>query len=372
MQQRNDYCSGIKKDSHFAWLDIIRFSAALAVVLCHARGFFLPEYANLPANQRNIYSFTFYAFTRLGNEAVITFFILSGFLVGGKGISRMLTGTFDLKNYAIDRIVRITLPLLGALLFYLFFAWSTGDTVNWNTWFGNLFSLQGILCSSIVEPFWSLSYEVWFYILLGGVGCLLFTSHTNFRYAGWFLLVACACVFIKLKALYLFIWLLGAIAYFFVPERPRWKIFLIWLLCCFAALILCQISFTSNAFPEMVKISQPHAFLGLATSMGLMISQLVRFHPENYFTIALNNLGTRLASFSYTLYLTHVTTFRILQKCNILRKEELSLSAIIYYIFAIVIAIFVAVVLFWCFEKHTRWVKEKIKKALNSSFDLKN
>lgn len=127
------------------------------------------DYTSLPIEQQTYANFGFYALTRLGQEAVLIFFVLSGFLVGGRSIEKLCNGTFQGRNYAIDRFVRIMLPLASALLLYIPVAIWRGADVEWANWFGCWFSLQGIYTGACIEPLWSLSYEVWFYIVVLGI-----------------------------------------------------------------------------------------------------------------------------------------------------------------------------------------------------------
>lgn len=92
---------------HYWWIDLLRFLAAFVVMAGHARGSFLAEYSVLPQDQHTPIVFGFYFLTRLGFEAVMIFFVLSGFLVGGKAVERITEGTFRAKQYAIDRFARI-------------------------------------------------------------------------------------------------------------------------------------------------------------------------------------------------------------------------------------------------------------------------
>lgn len=101
-----------EKDGHYYWLDLLRFLAAFAVLGCHFRGALFVEYANLTHEYQNPVVFLFYFLTRFGFEAVLVFFVLSGFLVGGKVIQRLVEGSFKARDYAIDRFVRIMLPLI--------------------------------------------------------------------------------------------------------------------------------------------------------------------------------------------------------------------------------------------------------------------
>ena len=103
------------------------------------------EFGALPAGQKTALVAAFYALTRVGGEAVVAFFVLSGFLVGGKAIERMREGTFRPGDYAIDRLVRLMLPLAPALLFTALVGLYVNGTVNVAQFVGNLLSLQGVL-----------------------------------------------------------------------------------------------------------------------------------------------------------------------------------------------------------------------------------
>ncbi|MDR0605993.1 MAG: acyltransferase family protein, partial [Bacteroidales bacterium] len=144
----------------------------------HIRGNAFVEYGLLPTEQQNILNFVFFSITRLGHEAVLAFFVLSGFLVGGKVIQRLKEGTFDVKSYTIDRSVRIFLPLICALLLIVVVNLIMGEPVNFLQLIGNLFSLQGIFVSSATAPLWSLAYEVWFYVLIGCLAVLINNKNT--------------------------------------------------------------------------------------------------------------------------------------------------------------------------------------------------
>lgn len=95
---------------HYYWLDSLRFLTAFTVLLVHARASSFVEYGALV--EKNIYIAVGFAISRLGNEAVLVFFVLSGFFVGGKVIEKTLKGDFSLSQYAVDRSVRIFLPLI--------------------------------------------------------------------------------------------------------------------------------------------------------------------------------------------------------------------------------------------------------------------
>src|SRR5215813_13613142 len=65
-------------------LDLLRGWAALIVLLVHVRGASFVEFGSLPPDQKTILVVVLFGLTRIGHEAVLIFFVLSGFLVGGK------------------------------------------------------------------------------------------------------------------------------------------------------------------------------------------------------------------------------------------------------------------------------------------------
>ena len=70
-------------DGRLPHLDMIRGLAALEVCLGHLRGFFLVDYGQ---TQGGLAAKLFYTLTGMHHQAVMIFFVLSGFLVGGSVI----------------------------------------------------------------------------------------------------------------------------------------------------------------------------------------------------------------------------------------------------------------------------------------------
>lgn len=354
---------------HYYWLDLVRFTAAFLVLICHFRGAFFVEYTLLPAEQKNPLTFAFYSLIRLGNEAVLIFFVMSGFLVGGKAIERLQQGVFDIKGYAIDRTVRIVLPLISALLLFIPVSIIQGFSIDWKAWLGNLFSLQGICTYSVMAPLWSLSYEVWFYILMGIISLFFVRQKIVFyKIFAIPLLLICFLVFTKLSPHYLFMWFMGAFAYLIIPKKINklflWGSFIVMI--CF--IILLQLT-SGSRLNEGTDISQylPNRQaleLLFAFFFSLFLQQLVIIKPTKKWTLKLNEIGTKLAAFSYTLYLTHVLVLRMLEYYNAPKSESVDFISISWYIGELTIALLVAYVVYWCFEKRTAEVKSWVKSKL--------
>ena len=163
-------------------LDLIRIISALLVVLMHLRAALYVDWSFI--EHKSIVSRAFYFLTSLGAEAVVAFFVLSGFLVGG---SLLRARRLCWRRYLSTRLVRLWIVLLPALLlaaFLLVFtpveylsgqlrsAWASGpvpgdQSCSLSTWFGNLFFLQKIAVPVFCNdgPLWSLAYEFWYYLL---------------------------------------------------------------------------------------------------------------------------------------------------------------------------------------------------------------
>ncbi|MGH6835171.1 MAG: acyltransferase family protein [Methylocella sp.] len=103
-----------KAPNHWPLLDFLRATAALLVLLAHSRAsYFL--YIEV-ADQEGVFLKLFYFITDLGHQAVVLFFVLSGFLIGGSLTDSMQRGSFDLVRYLIARFVRIFIVYLPALV----------------------------------------------------------------------------------------------------------------------------------------------------------------------------------------------------------------------------------------------------------------
>src|ERR1700737_3858598 len=89
------------------WLDLFRWVAALSVVFAHCENRFLIRISELASTQRTLpfYVFTFAA--GFAHQAVMVFFVLSGYLVGG-GLWRQAEKerAINLPKYLVRRVSR--------------------------------------------------------------------------------------------------------------------------------------------------------------------------------------------------------------------------------------------------------------------------
>ena len=98
----------MKVEDHDAYLDGLRGLAALIVFLTHVRGEFFVQWTDLDAVSHGPLNYALFVLTRLGREAVIVFFVLSGYLVGGQALNARLKRRFS----ASTLLYRPTVPPL--------------------------------------------------------------------------------------------------------------------------------------------------------------------------------------------------------------------------------------------------------------------
>jgi peptidoglycan/LPS O-acetylase OafA/YrhL len=154
-------------DKHFSrYLDLTRFTAALLVVLTH----FIQQGLVGPAAQ---------SWPLFGREAVIVFFVLSGFVIGYTTAEKAMT----LQQYVVARAARIysvALPVV-LLCFLLVYLVSQFSVLPANLSYQaakphiylplHLLFMGELWLLSETPPwliqYWSLGYEVWYYVLFG-------------------------------------------------------------------------------------------------------------------------------------------------------------------------------------------------------------
>jgi peptidoglycan/LPS O-acetylase OafA/YrhL len=172
------------------FLNWSRWVAAWLVVAEHARSLVFVDYGQMESP--GLLAKGFYFLTGFGHEAVMVFFVISGYLVGGKVWSLYQEAQFEWRRYLADRLSRLYAVLLVALLLgaaldwtgYLFFnkyglynqgyegaiaVLGTAPIERMGFWdfLVNAFFLQTIAGPPFGSngPLWSLAYEWWYYIL---------------------------------------------------------------------------------------------------------------------------------------------------------------------------------------------------------------
>ena len=301
---------------------MVRGAAALAVLVGHVRGLFFPPYHQLP--HTNALLAALYAATGLGHQAVIVFFVLSGFFIVSSVADAFERSQWSWRVYLVNRIVRLSLVLAPALVltwlvdrlgmamaasspFYhrplaYYFVVSPASFETMRNFFGNLFYLQGILVQPFGSngPLWSLSYEFWYYLLFPLALCVWFKRKHLAMSAFYFLLAVSIAWFIgETIALYFLLWLIGgAIAYSFSRKKSFHGI-------SYAS----SLAIIPFAVALAVSFKRPFdsAFLTdliVALGFGIWMYALVR-EADRPVLHSYAKAARLFAGFSYTLYATH-------------------------------------------------------------------
>lgn len=202
------------------YLDLVRFAAAFLVLIYHS-------------NIRAVIAEPL-PFTGHGHAAVIVFFILSGYVISYISADRE-NNPVSYWSSRLSRFYSLVIPvvlltplldLAGEALAPQFYVNKTTHDLAWLRIFTSLTYLNEIWHISIMSfsnvPFWSLCYEMWYYVMFA------VATFTQGR-ARIFLLAAIA-LFVGPKILLLApIWVLGVVLHRWkaLDDLPQWSCWLL-------------------------------------------------------------------------------------------------------------------------------------------------
>ena len=289
-------------------LDGARGLAALAVLAFHLRSWLMVPYAE--AAPHGPVLVLFYLATSFGHEAVIVFFVLSGFLIGGAGLRLEFGTPGAVADYAIARLARIAPVLGGAVLLAVVLqalAPPSGpacrDTLG--TVAGNLLALGNlgvpVLCNDL--PLWSLSNEVAYYIAFPTLVALARGRRAPGVVAACAATLAICAASLMLTpwdaqsvALYFPAWLAGA-SLWWLPRRAR----PIW-----PGLALLAVALAASRMPGADRFSflrDGATALGCAALLAGLLGR--RWAIRGRLARVLTAAASGLAGISFSLYVTH-------------------------------------------------------------------
>lgn len=357
---------------HFYWLDWLRFFASLMVVLGHARGGHFVDYESLGPQYHSWFVAAGFALSGLGHEAVILFFVLSGFLVGGRSASKALSGKFDWRAYGIDRFSRIYVPLFPALILTGVLYRIRGGRISIWEFLGNLLGLQGVFVPVFGEngPLWSLAYEIWFYILWGGILTVSLGKSPRTGKVAWIIVLVGLSIFTRLDPLFLFCWGVGALAYFYKSTSQQVSGLICAVIIVVNAVILTQL--TSDSYSLNMKDlrdvlpSHSVAILFLSIAFSILVKTVAGWKPRSDAWRYIERLGTPPAAFSYTLYLSHFAVIGVWEVFIGKKSTELNLNSLSTLLLELVTCLLSAFVFYSLFEKHTSRVRSWLSMKLGS------
>lgn len=387
----------LRNPAFSSFLDLARWTAAWLVFVGHLRNPLFFGFSDIGASASNPLVVGWYFVTGWFGEAVIVFFVLSGFLIGGISIAKYTQKAFQPSHYAVDRFTRLYVAFIPALLLTLvldmvgvhyfsaaglydgtqaMFADKLAapyaiDKHSQAVFWGNVVMLQTFQVDAFGSnsPLWTISAEFWFYVAFGiALAILMRTPNVVARVL---LMALSAAVLIALLtpifAYYLGLWTIGLAVAFMPANRFRWPI-------AFAIILLgllVVIRVKSGALMGF-EYGQAIRDYSVALAFGLLLHSMRETKSTLLERTAAFNKW--IADFSFSLYLIHfpimVFTLSALYATGEFPKilsgyapsdpEGLGLYAGIVIFMAVAAWVFAQVT-----EKQTWRVRETAKRWLN-------
>lgn len=304
-------------------LDHVRAIAALLVVIGHCRALFMVPLAQV--GHRTLPLLFVYAVTSLGHQAVMIFFVLSGYLVGGSVLKGLKAGTWTWRGYLARRATRLLIVLLPALLLgglldytgirvagesgiYGGRAETAGvvpapvaERLSVRTFLANVCFLQTVLAPTFGSngPLWSLANEFWYYIVFPLIA-VAWVRRRN-RFAALVNLIAASLLLIFLGvgiAAYFAVWCLGVFVYVGKAKMP--------IQCGTVAVVAAAallVTLTGVSRMAVIRSNFANDFVvGVGTAVLILVMGSWASAAERCRSTPIS----RIAPFSYTLYLIHL------------------------------------------------------------------
>ncbi len=218
-------------------LNAARAIAAITVVVDHVRNLLFVDAPDLGPHAGGA-AVLVYALTGFGHQAVMVFFVLSGYLVGGSVLQAWRRGSWSWSEYLVRRLSRLWTVLIPALALCAavdsagmwllgthnlygghgssgqdVIEYAVGSTLSPAVLLGNALFLQTVRAPVYGSDaaLWSLANEFWYYLLFPlAVGAL----GMNRRAVGRLAAAAAAVAILVLVGpgigIYFVVWLLGA------------------------------------------------------------------------------------------------------------------------------------------------------------------
>ena len=302
-------------------LDVIRWVAALAVVLTHLNDQLFLSLQETPAESHTLAFMAWKFISASGNEAVIVFFVISGYLVGGAALAEFLkNGDLQLSRYLLRRGARlytVLIPALviGAALDIIGSQLSGGSSVYASTlhhlsvtgFLGNLVFMQTLFVETFGsnDALWSLTYE-FFYYLVCGLFLYALSKNRSPLQRGALLLLLGGIAWLIFPKILLFgtLWLLG-MAIRVMPLRRTLPLpiaigqFLV-------ILVAIRLFFEWEWHAQLLAHYAVSALAALSFAVLVASLQARPMHDSHAMPALVRHPFNKFAAdFSYTLYATH-------------------------------------------------------------------
>lgn len=350
-------------------ISLLRGLAALQVAAAHLRAQVFPGLSTLQDPSLWYVGLSF--FSGFAHQAVVVFFVLSGWLVGGSLLDR-IGRPHAIRDYAIDRMTRLWIVLLPAFILMLLLGLGTGeldaeqpwlaDISPWSltTLLGNLAGVQTMAVPAFGGnfPLWSLAYETWYYALFPLLMLAIRPGDTQWRLAAAVAAVALAFCLSSGIVLYFLVWLMGAAASRVRLDVSRVQRYAGWLL--FGALAVGMRLQGQDGDMDAHSLGRDVLY---SAFFLLCLCGAGRRDPAAMRPLVA--VGAFLAGFSFTLYVLHVPLLRMLwtyRGGELLSTDDPASMAVYAAMLAIVVSL--SYLIHLPFEAQTARLRRFIKQFL--------
>lgn len=344
---------------YYYWLDPIRAVAAILVLLVHARGTFFNIYTDLEPSSQNCFTAILYFICNQGKLAVICFYILSGFLVGGNTIKKYRNNRISALSFFLDRLFRIGFPLFSAILFISLTNLFIDRHLDIITSLGNLVGLNGVLVNHLSGVFWTLPYEIWFYAI---ILAFLMLALNQKPLLGATIGIISLTIFTYSDPMWFFIIMTGIIAFYLSTKKIKnitlvcvWGVFAL-------SFAVSQLSRGSHV-EALTLLSglnlRDMSFLVLSGSLAVIISQIVNNPPHSQITKVIHRIGNFFAKFSFSLFLIH---FQVLDIYAYFFEKQNTVNGYTLLLFfaLLIFCVLVSYLFYFLVERNTKKVQSYI------------
>ena len=358
-------------------LDLVRGIAALIVAVGHTRALMLK-----PAHETNldVIGKIIYFLTGFGYQAVMLFFVLSGFFITRSIYFSFQKNKWSLKVYVINRLSRLWVVLIPALFltficdylgvtFFLdqpFYAQKlehlelidTEKQLTILNFLGNASFLQTLLVPTYGSngPLWSLANEFWYYILIVLLFYVVFFQKMK-RYIaiGVFMLCMTFLLYYNDGLVILFsLFLLGSLVFYLDEKypniRPSWWMNILAFTLFAVSLIAVRLLYIPVFYGNFLI-----GFFSAYTIWVLLRQKL----PSS-----LKPIATFLSKISYTLYLIHFPFVALLTSYLGWQNMIYSWKNLGIYFILFGVVILFAYFMYYLFERNTNKVRNFILKRI--------
>lgn len=378
------------------FLNASRWIAALLVLVGHVKNLILVDYPLVEHQSADLKAL--YFVTGFGHEAVVVFFVISGFLVGGLTLEKWQQKGADIHSFMVARVSRIytvfipavaigvALDSIGLSLFNAselytnatqFHTGSIPDSVggvNLSTVIGNLFMLQTIAVETVGSngPLWSLANEWWYYCIFACVGFAVYGNGRP-RIALAFMAILLGVVLPIKITLWALIWAMGVAIPVWIKSRlwrPHPALGLGILVLAFAfsrqshglEIITGRFAFANQFLKDLA--------LGLCYAAALGCTSRITIR------LPFSRMHHWLAEFSFTTYLFHFPLMLFLVSAGFQLfgwsfKRQPDVSALTYLLAMVMVVFGLCYLISLVTERHTNFVRNWLGKVLHTQHGLR-